>query len=92
MVKKEQGNERSVGGGRREKQGEGYERDGWRKRKRIVERGKGGNGRGKCRAEGEYTKGNGKGQVEVLRKEELGEGEDKSERREGGRFEEGKRG
>lgn len=52
-----------------------------------MERGKGGNGRGKCRAEG-----NGKGQVEVLRKVELGEGEDKSERREGGRFEEGKRG
>lgn len=57
-----------------------------------MERGKGGNGRGKCRAEGEYMKGNGKGKVEVLRKEELGEGEDKSERREGGRFEEGKRG
>lgn len=50
-----------------------------------MERGKGGNGRGKYRAEGEYMKGNGKGQVEVLRKEELGEGEDKSERREGGR-------
>lgn len=50
-----------------------------------MERGKGVNGRGKCRAEGEYTKGNGKGQVEVLRKVELGEGEDKSERREGGK-------
>ena len=37
-------------------------------------------------------KGNGKGQVEVLRKVELREGEDKSERREGGRFKEGKRG
>lgn len=90
MVKKEQGNERSVGGG---KEGEtrGGVRKGWlEEEKEDSGKRKGREWKGKVQSRGGIYERKWKGPG-VLRKVELGEGEDKSERREGGRFEEGKR-